>query len=199
MLYWFIRQVWMLFVFIISITLIGARISAQEIDPREEAFRGTYTNAPYNKTYGTGVVITFPKSNDPTAKFRDWKALRTNRLQELAKQITLKVNFEFDEAKLNTEAINSLISLSHLLKNNPDAGLLIVGHTDLVGSYDYNDKLSKDRADSVELFLTSNGISKDRIFKKASGEYFPIINTIEKNFDNRRVEISLVDMFLISE
>lgn len=180
--------------FILWLTTLA---QAQEIDPRQEAFRGTYTNAPTSKPYGSGVVITYPKVTDPTEKYRNWRQLRMNRLQELGKQIALTINFEFDSYDIEPDARIALNKLIVLLNNNPDIGLLVTGHTDLVGTDPYNDNLSLLRANAIEVYLSTHNIDLNRFFTRAHGEHFPIFRTEDKNRPNRRVEISLVDLFII--
>ena len=171
--------------------------SAQELDPRQEAFRGTYTNAPTSKPYGSGVVITYPKVADPTEKYRNWRQLRMTRLQELGKQIALTINFEFDSFDLEPDAKVALDKLIVLLNENPDIGLIVEGHTDLVGTDDYNDTLSLLRANAIEVYLSTHEVDLNRFFTKARGEHFPIFQTEDKNRPNRRVEIALTDLFII--
>lgn len=180
--------------FILWLTTIA---TAQEVDPRQEAFRGTYTNAPNNNTYGSGTVVTYPKTLDPTEQYRNWRQLRMNRLQELGKQIALTINFEFDSYDLEPDAKLALNKLIILLNSNPDIGLIVEGHTDLVGTDSYNNALSLLRANAIEVYLSTHNIDLNRFFTKAKGEHYPIFRTEDKHRPNRRVEIALVDLFII--
>ena len=82
------------------------------------------------------------------------------------------------------------------LRLNPDKNILLEGHTDDVGSEDYNLVLSKKRAESVKSALINKGVSADRIKTKGCGSSQPLSTN---NFDdelktlNRRVSMSLID------
>ena len=77
--------------------------------------------------------------------------------------------------------------IANLYKDKP---ILISGHADTIGTEDYNLRLSKKRANSVEIYLKSLNINNE-IISKGFGESVPMINTgdgiVEKK--NRRVEI----------
>ncbi len=83
--------------------------------------------------------------------------------------------------------------LANTLKQYPDTDLLIVGHTDNVGSESFNQALSKKRANAVSNELVSSGIAKNRLKIKGKGENQPT-DTNESDFgraQNRRVEIAI--------
>ena len=86
-----------------------------------------------------------------------------------------------------------MIELSETLKKYEETNILVEGHTDNTGSDDYNMKLSERRAYSVEDFLTSNGIAKNRMEITAYGEMQPTAtnDTEEGRQQNRRVEVAI--------
>ncbi|MFA6923316.1 MAG: OmpA family protein [Bacteroidales bacterium] len=92
------------------------------------------------------------------------------------KPIIIKnIYYDFDEAKFissSTSVIDTTILT--LLNENPDLIVEISSHTDSKGSYKYNMTLSQRRAESVVNYLTSKGISKDRLIAKGYGESKPI-------------------------
>ena len=101
------------------------------------------------------------------------------------------VLFEYDKADLKPGAMHSLEPLMTFLREHPDRTLLIEGHTDSTGSDSYNLELSQRRAEAVRNFLSSNGISVDRILARGYGESYPVTtNTTEAGRQqNRRVEV----------
>ncbi|MFT3922926.1 MAG: OmpA family protein [Myxococcales bacterium] len=78
-----------------------------------------------------------------------------------------------------------------VLHNDPQAQLLVEGHTDSTGSAQLNDALSLKRAESVRSFLVSKGIPKDQIEAQGFGFSHPIADNSspEGRANNRRVEI----------
>lgn len=80
---------------------------------------------------------------------------------------------------------------AELLKLAEQKKLLLVGHTDDIGSSKNNAELSERRARAVALFLARNGIPEDMLYYQGAGETFPIAdNRLESGrAQNRRVEL----------
>ena len=124
-----------------------------------------------------------------------------NELTELkAKQtdrglvITLgDVLFEFNQADLKNGATRNLNPLVKALNADLEQAVIVEGHTDNIGSKDYNLSLSEKRADSVKAYLVSQGINGDRVSTKGLGFEFPVAsnNSNQGRQQNRRVEIIL--------
>ncbi len=127
-----------------------------------------------------------------------------NQLSELkAKQtdrglvITLgDVLFAFNKSDLKPGSARNLEPLVKALKDNPNQQVIVEGHTDNIGSKEYNLKLSEERAESVKEYLTDNSIEADRIETEGLGFAFPVASndTAEGRQRNRRVEIILPDI-----
>lgn len=105
-------------------------------------------------------------------------------------------NFNFNSASLPTQARKELDGFLSDLKGDP-AGLentvfLVAGHTDNVGSEDYNYELGKKRADAVSRYLiTQKKMDPLRVVSVSYGESAPMIenNTAQGRAKNRRVEL----------
>lgn len=104
------------------------------------------------------------------------------------------VLFETGKAALFPGAIRTINKLSGFLKKYPDRNVLIEGHTDSVGSEEYNLGLSEKRADSVREQLVADGVSPDRIFTKGYGKKYPEASndTPAGRQQNRRVEVVIL-------
>ncbi|MFO8066362.1 MAG: OmpA family protein [Bacteroidales bacterium] len=104
--------------------------------------------------------------------------------------------FETDKYELLPESISELKRLINLLDNNPSLKIEISGHTDSVGTYEYNLELSKNRARSVFNFLVDNGISKSRLTYKGYADTKPIDTneTKEGRANNRRTEFKIIEL-----
>lgn len=101
------------------------------------------------------------------------------------------VLFETNQAKLLGTAEERLNQVSEALLADRDATMVVEGHTDSQGNDTLNDKLSKDRADSVREYLVKRGVSADRITSVGKGSKSPIADNknAEGRANNRRVEI----------
>lgn len=100
--------------------------------------------------------------------------------------------FAFDSATLLEESGPALDAMATYLNANPDKRFYVVGHTDSVGTFAYNQKLSADRARSVVTALTGErGIASDRLEPHGIGPLVPVFsNGTDAGRDrNRRVEL----------
>lgn len=110
--------------------------------------------------------------------------------------INLKgVNFEFNSATLTPNAERILDEVAASLAANPEIKAEVGGHTDWLGSADYNERLSQARADSVKAYLVENGVSADNLSSKGYGESTPLADneTEDGRARNRRVELSIAE------
>ena len=112
------------------------------------------------------------------------------------------VNFEFDKAVLRPESISILNAAVNVLNENPELLVSIDGHTDSKGSDSYNERLSRDRAKAVHDYFVDNGVKSDRLVFRGFGEARPVApnafddgtDNPEGRFENRRVELNVLDM-----
>ena len=122
--------------------------------------------------------------------------LRKQVLTE-GKIIKLKnIYFDFDKWDLHPRSYIELNKLISVLLNNPSMSIQIHGHTDSIGSDNYNIYLSRKRAKSVINYLVEKGIDISRLSYKAYGSSEPV----ESNKDskgralNRRVEFKIMNI-----
>jgi len=101
------------------------------------------------------------------------------------------VLFDFNQASLKPGAKEKLAKVSGILSVYPTLHMNVEGHTDSVGSDDYNLKLSQRRADAVRDYLTSNGISSANVQSVGLGKADPVASndTAAGRQQNRRVEM----------
>jgi len=102
------------------------------------------------------------------------------------------IYFDTDKADIKPESEPTLEEIATLLKQDPKLKLYVVGHTDNVGGYDYNTKLSQRRAASVVNTLTTkHGIQAVRLTAAGVGLLAPVApnDTEEGRAKNRRVEL----------
>jgi outer membrane protein OmpA-like peptidoglycan-associated protein len=105
------------------------------------------------------------------------------------------VLFSFGKADLSAGAVRNLDKLTGFLEKHPDRYVLIEGHTDSIGSDEFNLTLSQKRADAVKEALVGKGIRPDRIVTKGYGKQIPIAgNDTESGRQlNRRVEVVILN------
>jgi outer membrane protein OmpA-like peptidoglycan-associated protein len=108
--------------------------------------------------------------------------------------MTLRINFDFDKAVIRTGDYETMFKVVDILQATTNAKVGITGHTDNIGTDEYNMKLSEARMNSVMTFLVRHGIDAIRFFMPVPyGEWKPLTDnrTEEERFRNRRVEFYL--------
>lgn len=101
--------------------------------------------------------------------------------------------FGFDSDILNAGARDNLATFAKSLDKYPGTDILIVGHTDSVGTVAYNSSLSARRAASAEAYLVSRGVAVTRLRSTGRGETEPIASNDSEvgRQKNRRVEVAI--------
>ena len=101
--------------------------------------------------------------------------------------------FDFDSEVIKSAAAENLRNLSASLEKYPKTDLLIVGHTDSVGSDSYNQPLSERRAAATANYLASQGVERARLRTSGRGEAEPVeLNETDAGrAKNRRVEVAI--------
>src|SRR5688572_33171784 len=101
--------------------------------------------------------------------------------------------YDFDSDVIRMEAGQNLQTLASSLKKYPNTQLLIVGHTDALGTTAYNQDLSARRASSASRYLTVQGLGATRIQTSGKGELEPLaVNGTEAGRQlNRRIEVAI--------
>jgi outer membrane protein OmpA-like peptidoglycan-associated protein len=102
--------------------------------------------------------------------------------------------YDFDSDVVRADAAQNLRTLAASLAEYPNTDLLIVGHTDAVGTSEYNQALSQRRATAAVNYLAAQGVSPARLRAVGRGETEPIAtnDTEAGRQANRRIEIAIV-------
>jgi outer membrane protein OmpA-like peptidoglycan-associated protein len=105
------------------------------------------------------------------------------------------LKFEFDKAELRAEDRELLSRVAGILLTSKDYTVSVNGHTDDVGSEEYNQQLSRRRAEAVRDYLVKAGISPDILDVTGHGKTRPLVKgtSAEARAKNRRVELGIVN------
>lgn len=129
------------------------------------------------RTAGTGIEVT-----------RDGDVIKLN--------LPDAVTFDFNSAALKSQFYPALDQVAGTMADYNQTVVEISGHTDSVGSDEYNQKLSEQRAASVSNYLVGKGLMRQRFEVVGMGERYPIASndTDAGRAQNRRVEIRVVPL-----
>lgn len=150
------------------------------------------------------------RTRDEVARIKAEREAEMNRLQEALGRIadtrrtalglvmnlgSDTINFDFDKAKLrpaNKELLSRVVGV--LLTSN-GYKVQIFGHTDDIGTAEYNEKLSLRRAEAVRNYLVEAGLDPSIVTVKGFGKSNPLVKgtSAEARAKNRRVEIGIID------
>lgn len=179
----------------------AAYIAAKKAGDAGEIYASVYiVSNTHNKWLDIPVDRTLVRLDVCEVKAREQR-MELVKSEEMASQIALNgrialygILFDFDKATLRPDSEPTLAEIARLLKEKTDLNILVVGHTDASGGFEYNCGLSQKRAESVVENLAAKGISKSRLFPVGVAFASPVAtNTTEDGkAKNRRVE--LVDM-----
>ncbi|MBC7502197.1 MAG: OmpA family protein [Herminiimonas sp.] len=108
--------------------------------------------------------------------------------------------FEFDRANLRMPQPKLDEVAAALMANSQLTNIVISGHTDRLGSDQYNLKLSQRRADAVKNYLVGKGVDGSRLRTEGKGESNPVVECSQRNRvelikclePNRRVEVEQI-------
>lgn len=137
------------------------------------------------------TVVESQAMEDDKIVVRDASAIET-ALAEEGRIALYGIYFDFDKTDLKEESAPQLEEIASLLRQRPELQTLVVGHTDNKGALEYNESLSKRRAESVvNALVSSYGIARSRLTPLGVGMAAPIASnqTEEGRAKNRRVEI----------
>lgn len=132
-------------------------------------------------TYGTFDTIgsnVFTKEKVLIDKRKYWDSLKQENLIPLAlinydvykDEVFSDIRYEFSSYELSLKSISGLSELVMLLKSNSELKVFLVAYTDCEGPITYNQKLSTNRAKSVQKYLINMGVHANQVYIKSGGE-----------------------------
>jgi len=115
-----------------------------------------------------------------------------NKISDTGRIALYGIHFDFNKADIKPDSKPTIAEIVKLLKESPSLKLLVVGHTDNVGTFEFNQDLSQRRAAAVVKELTSkHGIAAGRLASHGASFISPVATnkTDEGKALNRRVEL----------
>jgi OOP family OmpA-OmpF porin len=120
----------------------------------------------------------------------------------MAQKVTLAADvlFDFDKSVIKPEYKDRLDNLSAQVRGINLEVVIAIGHADLIGTLQYNQKLSVRRAEAAKAYLVSKGIEPNRVYTEGKGETQPVkacpgqsgkalVDCLQPN---RRVELEVI-------
>ncbi len=183
--------------------LLGAAAGAvigYQGDHSGGALRGALAGAAVGGAVGAGVGAYQDKQQAELerrlAEERARNQVEIERMQNEILKVTLdsSVSFDFDSAAIKSTFEPTLNKVADVLARYDRTEIVVVGHTDSIGSESYNQRLSEDRALSVASYLTARGVAGNRMQTRGQGEQSPRASndTPQGQAANRRVELYVV-------
>ena len=137
------------------------------------------------------------QANDQTEEMRERLKAQLNQVlatRETARGLIVNMSdvlFDFNKYTLKPEAREKLAKVSGILLAYPGLSLQVEGYTDNIGSDDYNQKLSEERAGVVRDYLVTQGVAQNNISAAGYGKNSPVADNSSNDgrAQNRRVEM----------
>lgn len=173
----------------------------EEINVSEEVVQAVVPQKPEEQAQVAETKSVKPETVKPETPQKELpKVAETEAVKDRTILLPI-IFFDFNSTELADKSKKSLDYLVTLIKNNGEFRIELTGHTDALGSSQFNNILGEKRANVVKNYLISKGISKSLIIIKSMGEkQFIAKNTNDDGSDNpdgrkfnRRVEIRTLE------
>jgi outer membrane protein OmpA-like peptidoglycan-associated protein len=114
--------------------------------------------------------------------------------QELpAGSTTYPIHFPTGVSKLGPEDLDTIRAVATMMKNDPHLTATIIGKADTVGSAEFNQRLSEQRAQAVfEALVYTNSVPESRVQMQFSGEHIPFVSTEDEQAEAQNRVVALI-------
>jgi outer membrane protein OmpA-like peptidoglycan-associated protein len=177
-----------------TVSFPGTSIPSVQSDPTTGLYKATLPLGPVVVACALAGYVT-QMSPSPVIIQSNVPAVYNFQMLKIGTEITLSndaIHFDFNSSQIQSAGYPALDEWVKLMKDNPYMTAEIQGHTDAVGSFDYNQNLSEQRAQSVVSYLTSQGIERSRLTSIGYGKTRLLVQTQERSETNRRVIFRVV-------
>ncbi len=171
--------------------------SPEKLSPESAQAAPPSTAAPESAKPAPPAAAVLQAPSAPSAGLAPETTSRAGEaLGPASEKVTLDTDafFDFDKATLKSEGRRKLDELANRLSGMRLEVVVATGHTDAIGTRQYNQGLSMRRAQAVKAFLEEKGLPVDKIFSTGKGETQPAASnkTRAGRAKNRRVEVEVV-------
>jgi outer membrane protein OmpA-like peptidoglycan-associated protein len=189
-------------------TPAAATMTGEDPEPPDAQARAeAVVNADFNRDKTTKLTMNMTSIVGQTSSLEGWKsqvAANADTIEDRLSRLGAKVTealvtiqlpgailFDFDSSAIRPDADRALNDVAQIIQAYAGRLVRIEGHTDSIASDDYNNSLSKRRAQSVMDWLASHGIERTRLASFGFGETKAVASndTAAGRQQNRRVEI----------
>ncbi|NML77007.1 DUF4892 domain-containing protein [Rhizobium sp. S-51] len=171
--------------------------------PDTQVYTALKLTRPEGDVYASVYVIDFAKKPEVLVDVIETQPMEEDKIvfvdaAEMERQIAANgrvslygILFDFDKATIKPESKPTLDEIAKFLTSSPDIKVVVAGHTDAKGGFDYNVDLSKRRAEAVVAALAASGISAGRMKPFGAGMAAPVATNDSEpgRTKNRRVEL----------
>lgn len=171
--------------------------------PETQVFASMKRSRPEGDVYVSVYVIDFAKMPEVLVDVTETQPMENDKIvfidaAEMERQIAQNgrvslygILFDFDKATIKPESQPTLDEIVRLLKSATELKLVVAGHTDAKGGFDYNIDLSKRRAEAVVAAIAKAGIAMARLKPFGVGMAAPVASNDSEagRAKNRRVEL----------
>ena len=188
----------------------GVPVLHQEEDPEPadaQARAEAVVNADFNRDKTTKLTMRMTSIVGQTSSLEGWSstlASSSDKIEDRLSRLGAKVTetevtiqlpgailFDFDSSAIRPDAERALNDVAQVIQAYAARPVRIEGHTDAIASDDYNQSLSKRRAQSVMDWLSAHGVERTRLASFGFGETKPVAPNDDAagRQRNRRVEV----------
>jgi type IX secretion system PorP/SprF family membrane protein len=167
--------------------------SEQKEEVNDQDYLEPYSTDIEEKNSPNKQTAKMEEQESDTIKVKTSAGIITYRPHEL-EDLSYNFHFNFDDINLSKEDEEYIRDMTLILNQNDRVKVKLTGHTDNIGTEEYNLKLSYKRAKRIGIILYKNGVPKSKIRLIAKGESDPIYpnKTKEGQAKNRRVQMQLI-------
>lgn len=180
-----------------SIGAIAGAVIGAATSSKGDRKKGILTGAAVGAAAGGGIGLYQDEQEAALRAELEGTGVRVQRDGDTIRLIMPgNITFEVDRSDIRQDFQSILKSVAIILSKFDKTQLRIVGHTDNTGSFQYNQLLSEQRADSVGSYLEGMGVGANRIRTMGYGPRYPVASnaTADGRQANRRVELDLMPM-----